>query len=83
MKRTSGSWNRLCDAVAKSLMRVPTANTRSASSAMRAAALVPSTPWPPSDHSGAPRSAPLPAWVSLTGMPNPVATACSASHAAE
>ena len=41
---TSGLWNRLLEAVAKSPRRVPTAITRSACSAERAAAVVPSTP---------------------------------------
>ena len=47
MKRTSGFWNAVFEAVVKSLKRVPKAITKSASRALRLAAVVPVTPIAP------------------------------------
>ena len=79
--RTSGSWNADCEAVVKSLQRVPTPITRSASRASRLAAAVPVAPIAPSDDGWSERSAPRPACVSPTGMPVASANAASASVA--
>ena len=53
----------------KSLYRVPTPITTSASRASAFAAGVPVAPTPPTASGWSHGSAPLPAWVSATGMP--------------
>ena len=77
-KRTPGSWKADFDAVVKSLQRVPTPITRSASRASRFAAGVPVAPTAPSASGCALGSAPRPACVSATGMPVASANARSA-----
>ena len=67
--RTPGSWNADFDDVVKSLQRVPTPITRSASRARRLAAGVPVAPIAPSAERWSEGSAPRPACVSPTGMP--------------
>ncbi len=68
-KRTPGSWKADFDAVVKSLHRVPTPMTTSASRARRFAADVPVAPTAPRLSGWSETSAPRPAWVSHTGMP--------------
>jgi hypothetical protein len=80
-KRTSGSWNAVFEAVVKSLQRVPTPITTSASRARRFAAGVPVAPIAPSAAGCADGSAPRPACVSPTGMPVASANARSAAVA--
>ena len=77
-KRTPGSWNADFDAVVKSLQRVPTPITRSASRASRLAAGVPVAPIAPSADGWSEGSAPRPACVSATGIPVASASARSA-----
>ena len=79
--RTPGSWNADLEAVVKSLQRVPTPITRSASRASRLAAGVPVAPIAPSADGWSDGSAPRPACVSPTGMPVASASAASASVA--
>ena len=81
-KRTPGSWKADFDAVVKSLQRVPTPMTRSASWASRLAAAVPVAPTAPSDSGCSEGSAPRPACVSATGMPVASTSARSAAVAA-
>jgi hypothetical protein len=69
--------------VVKSWNRVPSPITRSASAAALLAALVPVTPMLPSAISWFQGSAPLPAWVSATGIPNSAAKPASSAVAAE
>ena len=76
-KRTSGSWKADFEAVVKSLQRVPTPITRSASRASRLAAAVPVAPTAPSASGWSDVSAPRPACVSHTGMPMACAKAFS------
>ena len=78
-KRTPGSWNADFDAVVKSLQRVPTPITTSASRASRLAAAVPVAPTAPRLSGWSETSAPRPACVSQTGMP--VASTSSRSSA--
>ena len=63
--------------VVKSCSRVPTARTRSASRARVFAAELPVTPIAPTARGWSQGSAPLPAWVSATGMPCRAAKSCS------
>ena len=81
--RTPGLANSDCDAVAKSVSRVPTVSTRSASRARLLAAGVPSSPMPPICHQGRCWTAPLPAKVSSTGMPTVPARRSSSAVAPE
>ena len=67
----------------KSARRVPTAITRSASRARRLAARLPFGPIAPAFQAWFQGSAPLPAWVSQTGMPRPSAKSDSAAVASE
>ena len=67
----------------KSLYRVPTPITTSASRASALATGVPVEPTPPTACGWSHSSAPLPAWVSPTGMPVASANARSASVASE
>ncbi len=57
---TSGFWNCVCEAVVKSARRVPTAITRSASSASRLAARLPFGPIAPAFQAWFQGSAPFP-----------------------
>jgi hypothetical protein len=66
------------DAVVKSLSRVPTTITRSASRARRLASGAPVTPTAPSAWAWSKGSAPLPAIVSTTGTPVALAKRASA-----
>jgi hypothetical protein len=77
----AGSWNADFDAVVKSLQRVPTPITRSASRASRLARRVPVAPTAPSSADDRRRSAPRPACVSHTGMPVASTSARSAAVA--
>ena len=78
MNATPGSWNAVLDAVTKSPSRVPIAITRSASRASRFAASPPAAPIGPAFIGWFHGRAPLPAWLSATGMPNRVANRSSA-----
>jgi hypothetical protein len=78
---TSGFWNAVRDAVVKSLYRVPTPITTSASRASRLATGVPVEPTPPTEFGWSQPIAPLPAWVSATGMPVCRANRSSSSDA--
>ena len=69
MKRTLAPSNSVFDAVVKSVHRVPTPMTRSASRPMRFAADVPVAPIAPSESGWSYGRDPLPACVSATGMP--------------
>ena len=80
-KRTAGSWNALFDIVVKSVSRVPTASTRSASRAHWLAASVPVTPRAPSVSGWSHAIALFPACVSATAMPAASANRRSASLA--
>ncbi len=79
-KRTPGCWNREFDPVVRSISRVPTAITRSASRASAFAARVPVTPMPPS-ASSPPGRAPFPAEVSATGTPRRSDSSASSGRA--
>ena len=57
------------DAVVKSLYRVPMPRTTSASRASALATGEPVAPTPPTAHGWSQARAPLPAWVSETGIP--------------
>ena len=81
MNRTCSAANAVFDAVVKSLSREPTTRTRSASRASRFAAVVPVTPMAPTACGSSNANAPLPAWVSPTGMPVARAKSRSASVA--
>jgi hypothetical protein len=80
---TSGFWNAVRDAVVKSLYRVPTPMTTSASRASRFATGVPVEPTPPTEFGWFQRTAPLPACVSATGIPVARASASSSADASE
>ena len=69
MKRTSGFWNAVRDAVVKSSYRVPIPMIRSASAAMAFAAVVPVEPIAPSENWWSHGRTPTPACVFPTGMP--------------
>ena len=69
------------DAVVKSLYRVPTPMITSASRASRLATGVPVEPTPPTEFGWSQLTAPLPAWVSATGMPVARANASSSADA--
>ena len=83
MKLTPACANAVFDAVVKSDQRVPIPITRSASAAMRLAANVPVTPIAPSADGWSYGSEPLPACVSLSGMPVCSTKRRSASVASE
>jgi hypothetical protein len=67
--RTSGLANAVREALVKSLYRVPTPITTSASRASALATGEPVEPTPPTAQGWSHRTPPLPAWVSETGMP--------------
>jgi hypothetical protein len=69
MKRTSGFWNAVLEAVVKSSYLVPMPMTRSASAAMALAAVVPVEPIAPRLNWWSQGRTPTPAWVLPTGMP--------------
>ena len=81
--RTSGSCQAVQLAVGKSDRRVPIAMTTSASLATAFAAEAPVAPSAPRLSGWSQASAPLPACVSTTGMPNRSAKSTSAGSAAE
>ena len=83
MNVTSGCWNVVREAVTKSPIRVPTQIARSASRASRFAARPPFVPAGPTFIGWFQGRAPLPAWVSTTGIPNRVANASSSAVASE
>ena len=80
-KRTPSAANTVREAVVKSLYRVPTPMTRSASAATASAAVVPVAPIAPSACGWSYGSEPLPACVSPTGIPVASAKAASAASA--
>ena len=81
MKATSGFWKEVCEAVTKSPIRVPIPITRSASRISRLAARPPFVPAGPMFIGWVQGRAPLPAWVSTTGMPKRLAKPASSSVA--
>jgi len=81
MNATSGLAKIVCDAVVKSEYRVPMPITRSASRATVFAAVLPVEPTPPTAIRWSQLIAPLPAWVSATGIPVASAKARSCSQA--
>ncbi len=81
--RTSGLAKIVWLAVVKSEYRVPMPMTTSASRARALAADEPVEPTPPTALRWSQLMAPLPAWVSATGMPVAVANARSCSEASE
>ena len=78
-----GCWKVVREAVTKSPIRVPMPMTTSASRASRLAARPPFVPAGPAFIGWFQGRAPLPAWVSTTGMPKRVANAASSSVASE
>ena len=75
--------NSVREPVVKSCNRVPTANTTSAAAAARFAAAVPVTPIAPRFSAWSCASAPLPACVSVTGIPCAWANRARSSVASE
>ncbi len=82
-KRTSSLAKIEREAVVKSLQRVPTPSTTSASRARAFASVVPVAPIAPADCGWSKGSEPLPACVSATGIPVAAANAAKASVASE